>query len=67
MELLPTHRVVLGLVLCPSLSWFRGWAGHGSFPTARCVFPSARFQPSFCLFMCTLKVSPYLEHALNLH
>lgn len=25
------------------------------------------FHLSFCLFMCSGKVSPYLEHALNLH
>lgn len=40
---------------------------HGLFSIARRIFPSVHSHRSFCLFMCAVKVSPYLEHALNLH
>lgn len=64
--------VWLGLIpgwrpFLPRLSGSASWNVHGLFSIARRIFPSVHFQLSFCLFMCTVKVSPYLEHALNLH
>lgn len=51
----------------PHFPHFAGWDVHVLFSIARRIFPSVHFHLSFCLFMCSGKVSPYLEHALNLH
>lgn len=51
----------------PHFSQFARWDMHGLFSIARHIFLSVHFHLSFCLFVCSGKVSPYLEHALNLH
>lgn len=59
-----------GLMLCQSPFLH---AAHpisspaGRFSIARQIFPLCIFQLPFCFLMCAVKVSPYLEHALNLH
>lgn len=60
--LMPGQRPIL-----PHPQHSGSWDACGLFSIARRVFPSVHFQLSFCLFLCTVKVSPYLEHALNLH
>lgn len=67
-------KIWLWLGLIPGLSLFFprfshsvSWDVHALFSIARHIFPSVHFHLPFCLFLCSGKVSPYLESALNLH